>query len=50
MYFSIESRKNDNQVIFVQFFTESKKDNENYSVRLIRNIKNGKYECKYIML
>ncbi|XP_032520785.2 kinetochore protein Spc25-like [Danaus plexippus] len=44
MYFSIESRKNDNQVIFVQFFTESKKDNENYSVRLIRNIKNGKYE------
>ncbi|CAG9584649.1 unnamed protein product [Danaus chrysippus] len=48
MYFSIESRKNDNQVIFVQFFTESKKDSENYSVRLIRNIKNGKYELQSV--
>lgn len=47
IYYCIEKRSSDTQVIFVQFFTESKKDNENYSVRLLRHTTTGQYECKY---
>nr|XP_026488364.1 uncharacterized protein LOC113395039 [Vanessa tameamea] len=48
IYYSIESRSGNSQVIFVQFFTETKKDTENYSVRLLRNIESGKYELQSI--
>ncbi|RVE51252.1 hypothetical protein evm_004056 [Chilo suppressalis] len=44
MYFTIESRNNAKHTIFIQFFTESKKESENYSVRLQRDIKSGVYE------
>ncbi|XP_072931995.1 uncharacterized protein [Epargyreus clarus] len=44
MYYCIESRTDDKQVIYIQFFTEAKKDTENYSVRLIRNLKSKQYE------
>ncbi|XP_063824966.1 uncharacterized protein LOC135074563 [Ostrinia nubilalis] len=44
VYYSIEKRNKDKQTIFFQFFTESKKDSENYSVRLIRDSKSGYYE------
>ncbi|XP_053607624.1 uncharacterized protein LOC128673654 [Plodia interpunctella] len=44
MYYTIESRDIDKQTIFVQFFTESKKDSENYSMRLLRNTNTGNYE------
>lgn len=49
IYYTIESRNKDSQVIFVQFFTEAKKDTENYTVRLKRNIKTRSYECKYLL-
>ncbi|XP_046959511.1 uncharacterized protein LOC124529690 [Vanessa cardui] len=48
IYYSIESRNGNSQVIFVQFFTEAKKDTENYSVRLLRNMESGKYELQSI--
>ena len=50
VYYCIEKRCNDTQVIFVQFFTENKKDNENYSVRLLRHTNKGQYECKYMFM
>ncbi|XP_013169084.1 PREDICTED: uncharacterized protein LOC106118870 isoform X2 [Papilio xuthus] len=46
MYFTIESRSNDSQTIFVQFFNEARKDSEKYSVRLLRNICKCKYELQ----
>ncbi|XP_045448495.1 uncharacterized protein LOC123656926 [Melitaea cinxia] len=48
IYYTIESRNKDSQVIFVQFFTEAKKDTENYTVRLKRNIKTRSYELQSI--
>lgn len=45
-YYTIESRAKDQQVIFVQFFTESKRDSEKNSIRLLRNTQTGKYSCK----
>lgn len=50
IYYCIEKRYNDTQVVFVQFFTENKKDNENYSVRLLRHTNTGQYECKYMFM
>ncbi|KAL0893052.1 hypothetical protein ABMA27_014701 [Loxostege sticticalis] len=47
VYYSIEKRNKEKQTIFLQFFTEAKKDSENYSVRLIRDSKSGHYECNY---
>ncbi|XP_014367688.2 uncharacterized protein LOC106718190 [Papilio machaon] len=46
MYFTIESKNKDSQTIFVQFFNETRKDSEKYSVRLLRNIS----KCKYDLL
>ncbi|XP_050346120.1 uncharacterized protein LOC126770655 [Nymphalis io] len=48
IYYSIESRSDNSQVVYVQFFTEAKKETENYSVRLLRNIESGKYELQSI--
>ncbi|XP_068631727.1 uncharacterized protein [Battus philenor] len=44
IYFTIESKNEDNQTIFVQFFTEAKKDSECYSIRLLRHSKTAKYQ------
>ncbi|XP_075973519.1 uncharacterized protein LOC142974845 [Anticarsia gemmatalis] len=44
MYYTVESRNNGIQTIFVQFFTEAKKESENYSVRLLRDTKTGYYQ------
>ncbi|XP_013199822.1 uncharacterized protein LOC106142568 [Amyelois transitella] len=44
MYYTIEMRTGDKQTIFVQFFTESKKDSDNYSMRMLRDTKTGYYE------
>lgn len=46
MYHTVETKINDRQTIFVQFFTETKKESENYSVRLLRDFKTGKYQCE----
>lgn len=48
MYFTIESKKDDSQTIFIQFFTEARKDSGKYSVRLQRDISKCKYECKNV--
>ncbi|CAH2106411.1 unnamed protein product [Euphydryas editha] len=48
IYYTIESRSKDSQIIYVQFFTEAKKDTENYTVRLKRNIKTRSYELQSI--
>ncbi|CAD0199352.1 unnamed protein product [Chrysodeixis includens] len=44
MYYTIESKSSESHTIFVQFFTESKKESENYSVRLSRDAKTGSYK------
>ncbi|XP_011562366.3 uncharacterized protein LOC105392441 [Plutella xylostella] len=44
IYYTIESTADNKQSVFVQFFTESKKETDNYSVRLIRDSKTGHYE------
>ncbi|KAM3964377.1 uncharacterized protein ACR2FA_001352 [Aphomia sociella] len=44
MYYTIESRSNEKLTIYVQFFTEAKKDSDNYSVILTRDSKTGNYE------
>ncbi|XP_013143108.1 PREDICTED: uncharacterized protein LOC106106989 [Papilio polytes] len=44
MYFTIESKKDNSQTIFIQFFTEARKDSGKYSVRLQRDISKCKYE------
>lgn len=46
IYYTIEARKGDEQTIFVQFFTEAKKDMDLYSIRLLCDTKTGNYECK----
>ncbi|XP_038211866.1 uncharacterized protein LOC119832278 [Zerene cesonia] len=46
LYYTIESKDMEKQVIFIQFFTESKKDVENYSIRLLREPKIGKYQLQ----
>ncbi|KAJ0177215.1 hypothetical protein K1T71_007224 [Dendrolimus kikuchii] len=43
LYHTVENKNNDRQTIFVQFFTETKKESENYSVRLLKDLKTGKY-------
>lgn len=47
MYYTIELKSGGTQTIYVQFFTESKKESENYSVRLERNTKTGGYQCEW---
>lgn len=47
MYHTIESSNGETQTIFLQFFTEAKRDSELYSVRLSRNSKTRSYECKF---
>ncbi|CAK1596146.1 unnamed protein product [Parnassius mnemosyne] len=44
IYYTIETKNDDKMTIFAQFFTEAKKDSENYSVRLLRNKENATYE------
>lgn len=46
MYYTIESKSEGTQTVFVQFFTEAKKESENYSVRLIKDSKTGCYQCE----
>ncbi|XP_035433065.1 uncharacterized protein LOC118264607 [Spodoptera frugiperda] len=43
MYYTIESKGPGKQTIYVQFFTEAKKESENYSVRLLKDTKTGCY-------
>ncbi|CAG9786169.1 unnamed protein product [Diatraea saccharalis] len=47
IYYTIEARDGTKQKIFVQFFTESRKEPESYSVRLQRDTKSGCYELLY---
>lgn len=49
MYYTIETKTNESHTIFVQFFTESKKESENYSVRLSRDTKTGSYKCESVL-
>ncbi|CAH2037468.1 unnamed protein product, partial [Iphiclides podalirius] len=44
MYYTIESKIDNKQTSYIQFFTEAKKDSDNYSVRLLKNLESGKYE------
>ncbi|XP_059047157.1 uncharacterized protein LOC131842597 [Achroia grisella] len=44
MYYTIESRSNEKQAIFIQFFTEYKKDSDHYSLSLSRDCNLGKYD------
>lgn len=46
MYHTIESKNSETQTIFLQFFTEARRDSENYSVCLLRNTKIGQYQRK----
>lgn len=46
MYHNIESRNGETQTIYLQFFTEAKRESENCSVRLLRNTTTGQYQCK----
>lgn len=46
MYHTIESRNAEKQTIYLQFFTEAKRDSEYYSVRLLRDMKLGQYQCE----
>lgn len=48
IYYTVESRNADSQTIFLQFFTEAKKETENYSIRLCRNTKTGLYELSSV--
>lgn len=48
LYYFIENRSKEKQTIFLQFFSETKKDSEKYSVRLLRDTKSGNYDCKYL--
>ncbi|KAJ8728144.1 hypothetical protein PYW08_016529 [Mythimna loreyi] len=48
MYYTIESKNEGSQTIFVQFFTEAKKESENYSVRLLRDTKTGCYQLSSV--
>lgn len=48
IYYTIESRKGEKQTIFVQFFTEVKKETDAYSVKLLCDTKTGVCECKYL--
>lgn len=50
IYYTIESRIDGSQTIFVQFFTEAKKESENYSIRLTRDTKIGRYQCELLIL
>ncbi|KAL4712290.1 hypothetical protein ACJJTC_004052 [Scirpophaga incertulas] len=44
IYYTIEENKNEKQTIFLQFFTEAKKESESYSIRLSRDTISGKYQ------
>lgn len=46
IYYTIEAKKGDKQTIFVQFFTEVKKDSDVYSMRLLCDTKTGVCECE----
>lgn len=44
LYLAIDSVEDDKQKIFVQFFTESRKPSEMYSIVLLRDMKTSEYE------
>lgn len=46
MYYSVDPKIDCKQAAYVQFFTEAKKESDNYSVRLIKNLESGKYDCE----
>ncbi|XP_034830694.1 uncharacterized protein [Maniola hyperantus] len=48
IYYSIDSRSKDTQLVFIQFFTELKKNGEHYSVYLMKNIKTRQYTLQSI--
>ncbi|KAF9424059.1 hypothetical protein HW555_000768 [Spodoptera exigua] len=48
MYYTIESKSPGKQTIYVQFFTEAKKESENYSVRLQKDTKSGCYHLSSV--
>uniref|UniRef100_A0A2A4JS26 Kinetochore protein SPC25 n=1 Tax=Heliothis virescens TaxID=7102 RepID=A0A2A4JS26_HELVI len=48
IYYTIESKSEGSQTIFIQFFTEAKKESENYSVRLVRNTNTGCYQLSTV--
>ncbi|XP_049869294.1 uncharacterized protein LOC126369051 [Pectinophora gossypiella] len=44
MYYTTELKNGDKQTIYIQFFTEAKKESEYYSIRLHRDCKTEHYE------
>lgn len=46
-YYTIEKTTDSKQIIFVQFFTESRKEGDKYSIRLNRDLKTLHYTCKF---
>ncbi|KOB77121.1 Protein translocase subunit SecA [Operophtera brumata] len=48
MYHTVESMNSETQTIFLQYFTEAKRDSQNYSIRLLRNIKTRQYQRESI--
>lgn len=50
LYYTIEYEQDNTQKIIVQFFTESRKTTDNYSICLLRDMKTSSYKCKYIKI
>lgn len=50
MYCTIESKNSSKQVIYVQFFTEFKKESEINSLRLSQDIDSEGYQCKFFFV
>ncbi|KAJ8730106.1 hypothetical protein PYW07_017144 [Mythimna separata] len=48
MYYTIESKTEGSQTVFVQFFTEAKRESENYSLRLLKDTKTGCYQLSSV--
>ncbi|XP_073945320.1 uncharacterized protein isoform X2 [Choristoneura fumiferana] len=46
IYFTVEARKDGKQQIFLQFFTEVKKESKEYSVQLLKDTNTKRYEDK----
>ncbi|KAG6462751.1 hypothetical protein O3G_MSEX013440 [Manduca sexta] len=44
IYFTIESKDAEKETIFIQFFTEARKESENYSVHLVKDTKLGHFQ------
>lgn len=47
MYYTIDSKSDNVQIVIVQFFTESKKDSNNFSICLRRDTSSGCFESEY---